>query len=332
MRICPCQPAAMSVVQNLRAHFETIGGARDDLAVTTTVCKKPRPIFQRSKTSLQLTPPKISPRTGGATKTQSYKVVPKNPVVASNNLKNQKNSSSLLQQQFSRHTDDSKRASIKRSPAFRELRHKNAVHRTSSTPAPQPLVEIGESQLVEEAIRRNPDVNLTDTLKKALSQPLPSGPPPKKPPRAFEIAVIAGSKIEAIQVNNNKATVRQVTSDKISTFVDQNFLGCFNCVNKDPIYDLVPFEPIYMEPTLSRRPSKECAERHDGNSGDDLHYMVSRGPLQYFTFSTLQFLNNEKAYLSIFALIDLYFILSVFFCSETVKWPLRAVCVVTLIR
>lgn len=33
--------------------------------------------------------------------------------------------------------------------------------------------------------RKNPHVLLTDTLKKALKQPLPAGPPPKKPPRSF---------------------------------------------------------------------------------------------------------------------------------------------------
>ncbi|RVE51581.1 hypothetical protein evm_003713, partial [Chilo suppressalis] len=33
--------------------------------------------------------------------------------------------------------------------------------------------------------RKNPHLILTDTLKKALKQPLPAGPPPKKPPRAF---------------------------------------------------------------------------------------------------------------------------------------------------
>ncbi|CAH0712799.1 unnamed protein product, partial [Brenthis ino] len=33
--------------------------------------------------------------------------------------------------------------------------------------------------------RKNPHLILTDTLKKALKQPLPAGPPPKKPPRTF---------------------------------------------------------------------------------------------------------------------------------------------------
>lgn len=33
--------------------------------------------------------------------------------------------------------------------------------------------------------RKNPHLVLTDTLKKALKQPLPAGPPPRKPPRIF---------------------------------------------------------------------------------------------------------------------------------------------------
>lgn len=38
--------------------------------------------------------------------------------------------------------------------------------------------------------RKNPHLILTDTLKKALKQPLPPGPPPKKPPRIFTIPSI----------------------------------------------------------------------------------------------------------------------------------------------
>lgn len=38
--------------------------------------------------------------------------------------------------------------------------------------------------------RKNPHLILTDTLKKALKQPLPSGPPPKKPPRTFTVTPI----------------------------------------------------------------------------------------------------------------------------------------------
>ncbi|VVC92791.1 unnamed protein product [Leptidea sinapis] len=37
--------------------------------------------------------------------------------------------------------------------------------------------------------KKNPHLVLTDTLKKALKQPLPPGPPPKKPPRTFAPAI-----------------------------------------------------------------------------------------------------------------------------------------------
>lgn len=36
--------------------------------------------------------------------------------------------------------------------------------------------------------RKNPHIDLTSTLKKALKQPLPMGPPPKKPPRTFQMS------------------------------------------------------------------------------------------------------------------------------------------------
>lgn len=41
--------------------------------------------------------------------------------------------------------------------------------------------------------RKNPHLVLTDTLKKALKQPLPPGPPPKKPPRTFAVPSIPES-------------------------------------------------------------------------------------------------------------------------------------------
>ncbi|XP_034827744.1 uncharacterized protein [Maniola hyperantus] len=41
--------------------------------------------------------------------------------------------------------------------------------------------------------RKNPHLILTDTLKKALKQPLPAGPPPKKPPRSFNSPTIQES-------------------------------------------------------------------------------------------------------------------------------------------
>lgn len=300
-------------VSSLKARFENIVAASDDLSVEL---RKPRPIFQRSKTSLQLPSARGSANAAVVRPTKSVigckvnsttsKI--KNVNANNNDVKSNGGSGGAAtaptasttttndsNKFFTRHLDDSKRASIKRSPAFREQRsvgqHKS-IHRTSSTPQPMPQLienkkEKSEIQAkTKEAIRKNDEVNLTDTLKKALSQPLPTGPAPKKPPRAFETA-----KIEAIHIHNNNAkpqSVRQVASDKISTFVDQNFLGCFNgCASKDPLYDLVPIEPIYMEPFSHLRRGSECSEKHEGSTNGDLHYMVSQN---YFTF---YFFKNE---------------------------------------
>lgn len=45
--------------------------------------------------------------------------------------------------------------------------------------------------------RKNPHLKLTDTLKKALKQPLPPGPPPKKPPRIFDSENVDKDKSDA---------------------------------------------------------------------------------------------------------------------------------------
>lgn len=97
---------------------------------------------------------------------------------------------------LSRHTSDPvKRGSIKRSPAFRV----GDKHLTASRPkilspvAVTNQVPSGElSKQIESLLKQNVtdskkiyQPGLTDTLKAALKQPLPTGAPPKKPPRAF---------------------------------------------------------------------------------------------------------------------------------------------------
>ena len=90
---------------------------------------------------------------------------------------------------LNRHTSDPvKRGSIKRSPAFR-CGDKNAKI-TQKTSA---IIPKGFSDKFDELLKRCvtdtqklQEAGLTDTLKAALKQPLPAGPPPKKPPRTFE--------------------------------------------------------------------------------------------------------------------------------------------------
>lgn len=102
-----------------------------------------------------------------------------------------------------RHTADPiKRGSIKRSPAFRvgEKSAKNGVSTTTSksnsastSSASSPVA--GDEQRLgkfDDLLRqcstdteKLQEIGLTDTLKAVLKQPLPTGPPPKKPPRTF---------------------------------------------------------------------------------------------------------------------------------------------------
>lgn len=54
----------------------------------------------------------------------------------------------------------------------------------------QAMDELCDSSETIRLERKNPHLKLTDTLKKALKQPLPPGPPPKKPPRIFNAPTI----------------------------------------------------------------------------------------------------------------------------------------------
>ncbi|KAJ8706403.1 hypothetical protein PYW08_011029 [Mythimna loreyi] len=54
----------------------------------------------------------------------------------------------------------------------------------------QAMDELCDSSETIRLERKNPHLKLTDTLKKALKQPLPPGPPPAKPPRIFKAPTI----------------------------------------------------------------------------------------------------------------------------------------------
>lgn len=78
-----------------------------------------------------------------------------------------------------RQTSDPRRASIKRSPAFRV----GETHQKISLAKSNSLNDFNSKRSTGDAEDVDSDDHLTDTLKKALQQPLPPGPPPKKPPR-----------------------------------------------------------------------------------------------------------------------------------------------------
>lgn len=83
--------------------------------------------------------------------------------------------------EFSRFNADPSKRSIRRSPAFRVGEKPNLIKQ----PVTPPVDENDEIKtfLKKKSQTTNLQTCLTNSMKAALRQPLPSGPPPKKPPR-----------------------------------------------------------------------------------------------------------------------------------------------------
>lgn len=128
---------------------------------------------------------------------------------AEDTLKPLKEIKENVEMRLSRHTNDPvKRSSIKRSPAFRVGDKSTSNSNSNSNHSKCDKVN-GEKNHVQSTVQRTLDesskkfdaflkrcnakdsqpklqeTGMTDTLKAYLRQPLPSGPPPKKPPRTF---------------------------------------------------------------------------------------------------------------------------------------------------
>lgn len=207
-------------VQSIKSKFESLHSIESLDIGGSTVKKQPRSIFvlKRSATSLDLpakaSPPVISrPLTGNVRRLAADSTVGRNMevqrqasdsflfknrnIVVRDQLKPLKEIKENVEVRLSRHTSDPvKRSSIKRSPAFRVG---NGGAGGDKTTGKIPLIKTMSipkelTDKFDELLKRcAPEVNeaftevgMTDTLKAALKQPLPTGPPPKKPPRAFE--------------------------------------------------------------------------------------------------------------------------------------------------
>lgn len=160
---------------------------------------------------------------------------------------------------FNRHTNDPvKRSSIRRSPAFRvgDKTSKSVLLKNNATPAKNNKEPIEIPKNHDESQNGFSDVGLTDTLKAVLKQPLPSGPPPKKPPRTFADAKTSSHKVfnrnksnetsdiinknirKNLQRNGvfrNEKTEIKPTAKKL---IKNNILKCIPC-SSVPIYDVV---------------------------------------------------------------------------------------------
>lgn len=265
-----------SRVQSMKSKFESLVNS-ESVDIPTAAKKLPiKPLFQRSHTCINL-------KTHSETSKEFIRKYSK-----SNNieipLQKQCSDSIVLRKNFNnpltaslrvnrdskdealkliRHSSDSsKRGSIKRSPAFRvgDKNNKAVLTKLSPTTPPE-FDDVKFEQLLQRCSTDNQKLQaglgLTDTLKFALKQPLPPGPPPKKPPRTFESPIKElniveefgerlkeeannelKEKIDFLEDNLNlKKEPKKVTKSKENIIPTTNFLSCISCTNTDSIYE-----------------------------------------------------------------------------------------------
>lgn len=146
------------------------------------------------------------------------------------------------------------RSSIRRSPAFRvSEKSKTVAAKVVTNSVPEENVPEKVDKILKRSVGcdKSMQPGMTDTLKAALRQPLPSGPPPKKPPRLFEspkenISTIQlfSEKLRNEQTSTNWRERAKLPSEenKKSTSAPTSLLSCIRCTT--PIYDAVVTHPI----------------------------------------------------------------------------------------
>lgn len=212
------KPPVTGRVKSIKSKFENLSSFESLDISTSCISHLPEPkprtsfLFKRSATSIELPPQKcreklsINLQRQMNASTDAFAIKMRNspaPDVVNDDdgndnnddrtadtLKPLKEIKDNAEMRLHRHTvDPVKRGSIKRSPAFRvgDKSAKSALQRSSS-----PLIKKESIDKFDDLLRRCStdaeklqEVGLTDTLKAVLKQPLPTGPPPKKPPRTF---------------------------------------------------------------------------------------------------------------------------------------------------
>lgn len=205
------KPPVTGRVKSIKSKFENLNSLESlDICVPTVkiLPKTTKFVFNRSATSIDLHKQSTNVSLTTALSLDNRKSV-RCPVRRTNEVQRQSSDSFLLKHhnlhhnrdtlkplkeikenvevRLSRHTSDPiKRGSIKRSPAFR-------VGDTHIKGKISPVIPKEFAYKFDELLKKCvtdtqklQESGLTDTLKAALKQPLPAGPPPKKPPRTFE--------------------------------------------------------------------------------------------------------------------------------------------------
>lgn len=323
------KPPATSTsrVQSMKSKFESLVNS-ESVDIQSNVKKLPiKPLFQRSRTCINL-------KTHSETSKEFIRKYSKsnnieiplqkqcsdsivlrknfnNPLTASLRINRDSKDESL---KLIRHSSDSsKRGSIKRSPAFRVGDKNNKAILTKLSPTTPPeFDDVKFEQLLQRCSTDNQKLQaglgLTDTLKFALKQPLPNGPPPKKPPRTFESPIKElniveefgqrlkeeeekeanielKEKIDFLEDNLNlKKEPKKVTKSKENIIPATNFLSCINCTNTDSIYEKCNPE-IKPERKNQKLVSDEFLARH---------FPKSNNPAEHIYMIPFSHLKNNK--------------------------------------
>lgn len=204
------KPPVTGRVKSIKSKFENLNNL-ESLDISSPILNKyPKPAscfqFKRSSTSIDLPRYKLNNKIESDRKTIALRkhndlerkisdsfLLKNRNVISSNKdtLKPLKEIKENVEISLNRHTSDPiKRGSIKRSPAFRVGDKSNKIGLTTKTTAPVITKEFSDKfdELLERCVtdsQKLQEAGLTDTLKAVLRQPLPTGPPPKKPPRTF---------------------------------------------------------------------------------------------------------------------------------------------------
>ena len=147
--------------------------------------------------------------------------------------------------------------SIRRSPAFR-LENKPILSKPSDK-----IPNVSDQEYS----------TLSATLKKVLRKPLPSGAPPKKPPRLFESP---SKELNIVQEFDRAGASMRITNNKNdnsfgkSKSTSSNYIGCSEISRCDTSFQCNnATEPIYSEPF-----NNKCNNNNQISPPNLLHYMV----------------------------------------------------------
>lgn len=155
-------------VFQIKSQFENL----QEKSSALPVLPRKNHLFKRSATSFELLRKPEKP---------AREEPPKTPANGNLYAKVNKIPKSSTVSEFSRFNVDPSKRSVRRSPAFR-VGEKPSLIKQPVTP---PVDENDEIQafLKKKSQTTNLQTCLTNSMKAALRQPLPSGPPPQKPPR-----------------------------------------------------------------------------------------------------------------------------------------------------